>query len=171
MGPSAESRKGWVGLFSPTGQILQKLLMAIYEGVSNKERYFISYVWECKRWIHHWRDVLLSQASEDTEKWIGASTKAKYTKFPLMVLTSHIMSWLLNFQSSTLLMAWLAKMTKQQRWPKHLGLCMQTGDLEEAPGCCFQPSPALAIVAIWGVNRQIENYALHVFFPEFFQDK
>ena len=40
--------------------------------------------------------------------------------------------------------------------PKALGPCTRMGDLEEAPGSWLQISSALAIVAIWGVNKRME---------------
>ena len=47
-----------------------------------------------------------------------------------------------------------------RRLPQSLGLCTYLGDLEEAPGSWLQIGAALAIVAIWGVNQQVEDQPL-----------
>nr|XP_051706129.1 uncharacterized protein LOC127492053 isoform X2 [Oryctolagus cuniculus] len=50
-------------------------------------------------------------------------------------------------------MAWEGR----RRWPKSLGPCTHVGDPEEAPGSWLRIGTALAIVAIWGVNHQMED--------------
>uniref|UniRef100_A0A5F9CVZ5 RAP2A, member of RAS oncogene family n=1 Tax=Oryctolagus cuniculus TaxID=9986 RepID=A0A5F9CVZ5_RABIT len=49
-------------------------------------------------------------------------------------------------------MAW-----ESRRWPKSLGPCTHVGAPDEAPGSWLQISTALAVVANWGVNQQMEK--------------